>query len=267
MIKNISIKGLNIWQVLLLTLIYSLLKVLLAFALIYITKGLTDDSFLQLELGEFLSALIVLTLFLFIYKKIIKSRENHFYNFPKLKLIVLLIIAVIGFRLLEDPFFHFEEIFLKKPPLDSSNAKTVNFSLPVLFKSISVIFLIPIFEELFFRKIIFKSLLKKYSNFWLAILVSSFLFSIIHLSLNNLIPSFLLGFITSYIYYKTYNIWYPISFHLLFNLLWFTIYINPKPYWILLENLNFGMGYWILIVFGIGLVSLAINQFRKLVFN
>jgi hypothetical protein len=267
MFKNISTKGLNIGQVLLLTFFYMLFKILLVIGLSEILVFFIDDISLEIEFGEFLSAFIVLFLFILLFKKVLKIRENKYLPFPMVKFLLLTVIGVIGFRLLEDPFFRFKNIFFEKHLLNLSEIETISFSVSLMLRAIYAVLLIPIIEELLFRKIIFKTLLKKYSKLWLAILISSVLFSLIHLSIVSFLPKLIFGIIVAYIYYKSNNIWYPITFHVFSNLLWFLILINPRGYWILLEKLNFKISYWLVVVIGIGLISLFINQYRKIKIN
>lgn len=263
MTKNILSKGLNIWQVLILFLFYILLKFLLVIGLSEILVHFIEDISLEIELGEFLSAVITLFLCLLFYKKL-NLEANSQLSFPKIKFIFLIIILVIGFRLLEDPFYRFENIFFDKPPFNPSEIHKMDFSLPIAFRAFSIILLVPIFEELFFRKIIFESLIKKYSNLWLAIIISSVLFALTHLSITSFLPKLLFGFIAAYIFYKTNNIWHPIIFHIFSNLIWFAIFINPKIYWTILENLDFKISYWLYVIFGLGLVLVSISHYKKI---
>ncbi|WP_161635358.1 CPBP family intramembrane glutamic endopeptidase [Aquimarina macrocephali] len=260
-------KGLNIWQVLILTFLYVLLKLLLVFALFEAVVTLVEDPFLQVEFGEFLSALIALSLLILLFKKTFKNTEKERLALSKMYYVLLIFILAIGIHLLKDPFFRYKHILFEEPLLNPSNLGSIDFSLDIVFKMIYTIILLPVLEELLFRRIIFKSLLNKYSNLWIAILISSLLFSIIHLSINNLIPTFLFGVIASYIYFKTNNIWYSILLHVISNLIWFIIYLYPKKYWEVLEILNFGVSYWLIITFGIGLIFLITNQYRKLKLN
>lgn len=75
----------------------------------------------------------------------------------------------------------------------------------------------PILEELLFRGIVLDGLLKKYSprN---AILLSSFLFGVIHLNPWQFISAFLIGIFIGYIYYHTRNVGYCILIHLTNNM-------------------------------------------------
>lgn len=95
--------------------------------------------------------------------------------------------------------------------------------------SISLVLLIPISEELFFRKYIQGGLQKKYKPH-LAILVSSILFSFIHLQIQNLgfdneelntylaFSTFFGGLLTGTIYYFSKSILPAILLHCLWNL-------------------------------------------------
>ncbi len=267
MFKNISGNGLNIWEVLVLILFYALLKFLLAIGLLDIVENSIEDPFLQIELGEFLSAFATILILLLFFRRYFTSQKGDFIPYPNWKLILLLLLLVVGLRLVADPFFRYRNILFDEASINPDEVESISFSIDIVLKFIYTIFLIPIFEELLFRKIIFRSLLIRYSNLWLAILISSVLFSATHLSLRNTIPTFLFAIVAAYIYYKTNNIWYPISLHILSNVLWFFIFISPKSYWLLLEKLNFDIGYWLVVISGIGLTYIVINQYRRLKIN
>ncbi|MCM3478327.1 type II CAAX endopeptidase family protein [Caldifermentibacillus hisashii] len=74
----------------------------------------------------------------------------------------------------------------------------------------------PILEEIIFRKIIFGSLYKK-TNFFLAALISSILFSAAHMEFEHLLLYCAIGFTFSYLYVKTDRIIIPILAHTLMN--------------------------------------------------
>lgn len=74
----------------------------------------------------------------------------------------------------------------------------------------------PILEEVIFRKIIFGSLYKK-TNFFLAALISSFIFSAAHMEFEHLLLYSAIGFTFSYLYVKTDRIVIPILAHTLMN--------------------------------------------------
>lgn len=80
------------------------------------------------------------------------------------------------------------------------------------------VFTAPILEELIFRKIIFGSLNKR-MNFFLAVLISSLLFGVLHLELQHILIYFSMGVALAYVYVKTQRIIVPILVHMGMNAL------------------------------------------------
>ncbi|MEE9438071.1 MAG: CPBP family intramembrane glutamic endopeptidase [Saprospiraceae bacterium] len=87
-----------------------------------------------------------------------------------------------------------------------------------LFVNILIIAVLPaIGEELLFRGVIQNELVKKITNPHVAIGITAFIFSAIHLQVLGFIPKFILGLILGYSYYWTKSIWYPILLHFFNN--------------------------------------------------
>ncbi len=76
--------------------------------------------------------------------------------------------------------------------------------------------LAPILEEIFFRDLIFRSLLHRLQKLWLAIFLSSILFMVAHLTLYP--GAFLLGLINCLFLIYSRNLWTSILFHSVSNL-------------------------------------------------
>jgi membrane protease YdiL (CAAX protease family) len=133
-----------------------------------------------------------------------------------------------------------------------------------IYRTFSTLFIAPVFEELFFRKFLFKKLLRNYS-LWTAIIVSSILFSAIHFETpRNLAPTFIGGILTCWIYYKSKNIWYPILLHF-FNNLFTALYdVFGNSFFAWVHNLQFDFMYWALFSFGILIMILAIKNIEEL---
>ncbi|ADY24838.1 type II CAAX endopeptidase family protein [Bacillus paranthracis] len=74
----------------------------------------------------------------------------------------------------------------------------------------------PIIEEIIFRKIIFGTLIQKYS-FWFSSIISSLCFAIVHGELTHIPIYIIMGLVTSYLYHKTGRIIVPIMTHVLVN--------------------------------------------------
>lgn len=130
-----------------------------------------------------------------------------------------------------------------------------NLSYDMLF---SLLVFAPIVEELVFRDIFAKKLLKYGESFF--ILVSAFCFSIIHgvaIGFPTIIYTFILGLIWAYLLVKTGNVWIPIIYHSLSNLFGG---ILPQIILSFKEQL-FPIYFLLIIVFAImGLILLFINR-------
>src|SRR5205085_7435623 len=91
-------------------------------------------------------------------------------------------------------------------------------SLPRYILSLFIIALLPaIFEETFFRGGLQNFLTRWFKSPWVAILLTSIIFSIIHLSYYGFFVRFALGVILGFIFYYSGSLWLSILFHLLFN--------------------------------------------------
>jgi membrane protease YdiL (CAAX protease family) len=74
----------------------------------------------------------------------------------------------------------------------------------------------PILEEIIFRKIIFGALYKKY-NFFIAAIISSLLFAVVHMELEHLLLYSAMGLTFAFLYVKTKRILVPIFAHVAMN--------------------------------------------------
>jgi membrane protease YdiL (CAAX protease family) len=72
-------------------------------------------------------------------------------------------------------------------------------------------------EELFFRGSLQKALLRISHKPWLAILISSVVFALLHGTFFKILPIFTLGLILGIVYYITRNLWYTILIHFVNN--------------------------------------------------
>ncbi|MGG0655873.1 CPBP family intramembrane glutamic endopeptidase [Rummeliibacillus pycnus] len=81
---------------------------------------------------------------------------------------------------------------------------------------IAIVFIGPILEEIVFRRVIFGSLVQT-TNFFVAALVSSIVFALIHLDLPHIIIYAISGFIFAFLYHKTKRIITSIIAHMMLN--------------------------------------------------
>jgi membrane protease YdiL (CAAX protease family) len=73
----------------------------------------------------------------------------------------------------------------------------------------------PISEELFFRGLLFRGLLRW--GFWPAAAVSALVFSAIHFDIGSLFPYFVIGMILAWLYWARGSLMEAVLFHFLFN--------------------------------------------------
>lgn len=98
------------------------------------------------------------------------------------------------------------QAFLK---MDSSVDLAINLFIMALLPAIG--------EELFFRGSLQKVLHRMSEKPWLAIILSSVIFALLHGTFFKIIPIFALGILLGTIYYYTRNLWYTIIIHFLNN--------------------------------------------------
>ena len=81
---------------------------------------------------------------------------------------------------------------------------------------VAIVVFAPVAEELFFRGIAFNAWLREAGRTW-AYVGSAALFAAIHLSLESLLPIFLLGLALAWVYGRTGNLLAPITMHATVN--------------------------------------------------
>lgn len=74
----------------------------------------------------------------------------------------------------------------------------------------------PVFEEFFFRGFLLPSL-TRYMSAWNAILLSSLIFALVHLSLSEVLPLTTLGIVLGFVYTRTQNLLASMLLHSLWN--------------------------------------------------
>ena len=82
----------------------------------------------------------------------------------------------------------------------------------------------PVAEELFFRGFMLPGISKRLGKGW-GIVISAFIFSLVHLKPGALVPIFLLGLLLAWLYIKSKSIWPCIFAHFTYNSIAFVIMI------------------------------------------
>jgi len=110
--------------------------------------------------------------------------------------------------------------------LMEENAKTITDAFlkmgntsDLLFNLFLIAFIPAIGEEMVFRGVLQKKLHSILQSPHLAIFVSSFIFSAIHMQFFGFLPRFILGIILGYLFYYSKNLWMPIIAHFINNAL------------------------------------------------
>lgn len=87
-----------------------------------------------------------------------------------------------------------------------------------LLLNLLIIAIIPaIGEELIFRGLVQPILIKGLKNVHYAVILTAFIFGILHFQFLSFLPRFILGIILGYIYVFTRSLWYPIIAHFVNN--------------------------------------------------
>ena len=89
-----------------------------------------------------------------------------------------------------------------------------------LLLNLTIIAVLPaIGEELVFRGILQRQLMRHIKSPWLAIVLSAAIFSAIHFQFEGFLPRFILGIILGWLYWQTRNFWVPVMAHFANNAL------------------------------------------------
>ena len=143
---------------------------------------------------------------------------------PNIVTVILLILLASSTIIITSPFNdpkeYINNLSAKRILIIYFQLTEIDFNKVILF--IGTVLIAPIFEEILFRKQILGLLLQKNSPV-VSIIISSVLFSIVHLRINDMIPLFIWGLLFGIIYYQTESIELSILLHSLSNLSTFII--------------------------------------------
>lgn len=135
---------------------------------------------------------------------------------------------------------------------------------PKFLISLLLIGVLPaVFEEVFFRGGVQNLFTRWFKNPWVAILVTSLIFSLIHLSFYGFFVRFALSVVLGLLFYYSYNIWIPILLHFLFNgiqvtALYFASDVD-KP---AIQDLEEGVP-WYFALFALVVLIFVLRNFKK----
>ena len=164
--------------------------------------------------------------FLFIHLKRRKISTLTSYNFTGSSsiVIVLLIITTITIQVgISFPILNLLPMpeFIKEILLELGERKGI-------FSFIAIVITAPFIEELIFRGIILDGLLRNYSPVK-SIIISSFMFGLVHLNPWQFMSAFILGLLSGWVYYQTGKLTLAIIVHLVNNFIAFIGIFLSEP--------------------------------------
>ena len=177
-------------------------------------------SYSNKVLTLFIFYLIYIVFIIVMYKDEIKKDFIDFKNNYKQYLSKYLWVYLVGILLMGISNMIIQSITNLELSGNEENVRLLIKKIPLFMMFSSVIYA-PFIEEIIFRKSIKNIINKKY----LFIIISGFLFGVLHISdytnINEIlmgIPYMIMGIDFAYIYYKTNNIFTTMTFHLCHNL-------------------------------------------------
>ncbi len=135
-----------------------------------------------------------------------------------------------------------------------------------LIINIIIIAVLPaIGEELLFRGVLLRLFNDWVKNMHIAIIISAFFFSFIHLQFYGFIPRMLLGILFGYLLYWSGSIWLPVLAHFINNTLAVTAFYFMKDTDMYEKTENFGAepSSYLYMIFSAALLFLFFYFFRK----
>ncbi|MGE1107118.1 CPBP family intramembrane glutamic endopeptidase [Bacillus wiedmannii] len=163
-------------------------------------------------LGYFLACIVILILM----KPDIKRVSSNAY--PPKKTILWCIYGVLIYFLVQAIYGIITiAVFNMNPNSEHSEViKTKFISFPFLIVNIAIF--APIMEEILTKKIILDTLRKR-TNVYIACLITSLVFALLHMELASVIPYTLAGLVYAFLYVKTDRLIVPIVVHMTINTL------------------------------------------------
>lgn len=187
---------------------YILISYILSFMIcfIYALYNIDKINYFVNNYLSIITIIINIIIIIFIIKK---------YKIKYKKINIKSIIPYIYFCLSFTIFYNLIILYLNK----TTNSSDINII--ILFISSGIVG--PILEELVFRKLIIDKLIK-FNSINKTIIISSLIFSLLHLNIIRIIYTFIIGIIYGYVYISNKNMLYSIIIHSISNIVVLFIY-------------------------------------------
>ena len=179
------------------------------------------ETFMYSSVGTLLSMLITNSVMIGVYFYFKRKDNAKILCKPNLKKsIIYIIIAIVSFMMLY-PIIHCLDNILYNLGIPTNGIKYELNTTNYLISIISFVALPAICEELLFRGLILRGLKSRGKSF--AIIISSIMFSLYHISIYQTIYPLMMGLLFALVMYKENNIFYTIIMHAVNNFLSLTL--------------------------------------------
>lgn len=220
------------------------------------------DKFFFDAIESIIYILLIVILVLLVKQKRIDRISTFDVN--ELSLWASPLIVAFLYRIVEDPILRFELISNCCDSLGDTSRYHLEFTIKEkIFIFLNTVIFVPIFEELFYRKLLLNFFKKNHVLF--GVVFISIAFTLLHINSSILnFPSIIATFIFSilaFIIYLKFGLISSIVFHSFYNLSWFIIETNKSIYWHVVTIHKFGFQYFIVVF--IALLMLVLILIRK----
>lgn len=212
-------------QALIYTIIFAGIQILtgglveLAFRFIKGSYSITDS--LVLILTTALAGIVTIVVFLWSKWSVV---SRHWVRTRPWMVLFWCVLAALGALI---PSTWLQELM---PELPNSVEEVFDIILKDRWGYFVVGLLAPLSEELVFRGAVLRSLLKWKSNPWIGIVISAFLFALIHMNPVQMPHAFLIGLLLGWMYYRTDSIVPGVVYHWVNNTVAYVMYnLYPNP--------------------------------------
>ncbi|EQB86349.1 membrane protease YdiL (CAAX protease family) [Clostridium punense] len=256
-IKNRD-EGTSFWRAMGVFILYvpivSSTVVFLVFETIKTLMHIQDNTFPGLLLDQF-KAVIAYTMAIILMIKSFKAEGLEKLSIrgrTNINWIISILMLFIGYYLFSHSTFGLLLEQIPMPKFIESTFDKIASNNYLMFFSLTIT--APIFEEIICRGIILELFLKRYTDYS-AIVLSAFIFGLMHMNISQFINAFIIGLILGYIYLKTRSLALCILGHFINNFIVATMSVI-KPDYVSKYNL-------VQLIIGIIFIALAIYVIRE----
>jgi uncharacterized protein len=196
----------------------------------------SPNGWWSLMVAQGIASFMTFVLAAYLYIKLVEREKLSFLNFekaPSVLIFILVFLAQLAFSPINGYFQELNQQ-MKLPAalgnlerlfksMEDSMAEVVKYltifdtNIKLIVAILVIAVIAGIGEELIFRGLVQRKLLKAFNNPHAAIWVSAIIFSAIHMQFYGFLPRMFLGALLGYFYYWSGNIWVPIAGHIFNN--------------------------------------------------